>query len=44
MKKKQSKPFTEREFESLVDKALQPVEPERKPDAINEAIAKAEVK
>jgi len=27
------KPFTEAEFESLVDKASQPLEPERKPDA-----------
>ena len=26
-------PFTEAEFESLVDKASQPLEPERKPDA-----------
>ena len=26
-------PFTEVEFESLVDKASQPLEPERKPDA-----------
>ena len=27
------KPFTEGEFESLVDKASQPLEPEQKPDA-----------
>lgn len=32
MEKKQ-KPLTEGEFESLVDKASQPLEPERKPDA-----------
>lgn len=27
------KPFTEAEFESLVDKASQPLEPKQKPDA-----------
>ena len=29
---KKQKPFTEAEFESLVDKASQPLEQERKPD------------
>jgi hypothetical protein len=31
--KRKLKTFTEAEFESLVDKASQPLEPERKPDA-----------